>query len=147
MTKIRTLKNQTRILVSSINKIVAGFLQLKKTYLATKSKIDSIGHKFVVVPTFSTFLTTWRAFLAANPPIDTWSSVPALVDKESTDAGWHKVLFSETVQDKKKDSRMSEKCTIIVYVLCMFGWTRFIEILAWQGNSAENRARNFIIYS
>ena len=46
--------------------------------------------------TFSTFLTTWRAFLAANPPIDTWSSVPALVDKESTDAGWHKVLFSDT---------------------------------------------------
>ena len=46
--------------------------------------------------TFSTFLTTWRAFLAANPPIDTWSSVPALVDKESTDAGWQRVLFSDT---------------------------------------------------
>lgn len=39
---------------------------------------------------------TLRAFLAAQPPMDTWSSVAALVDKESTDDGWHKTLFSET---------------------------------------------------
>ena len=51
--------------------------------------------------TFSTFFTTWRAFLAANPPIDTWSSVPALVERESTEAGWHKVLFSDTGKWRK----------------------------------------------
>lgn len=28
--------------------------------------------------------------------MDTWSSVAALVDKESTEEGWHKTLFSET---------------------------------------------------
>lgn len=39
---------------------------------------------------------TLRAFLAAQPPMDTWSSVAALVDKESTEDGWHKTLFSET---------------------------------------------------
>ena len=46
--------------------------------------------------TFSTFLTTWRHFLAAKPPMETWSSVPALVERESTLAGWQSVLFSET---------------------------------------------------
>ena len=45
---------------------------------------------------FSTFLTTLKAFLAANPPIDTWSSWPAAVDNESTEEGWHRTLFSET---------------------------------------------------
>lgn len=28
--------------------------------------------------------------------MDTWSSVAALVDRESTEEGWHKTLFSET---------------------------------------------------
>ena len=46
--------------------------------------------------TFSTFLTTLSAFRAANPPIETWSSVPALVERESTLAGWQRVLFSDT---------------------------------------------------
>ena len=145
MTKIRTLKkpNQNS---GVIYKQDSSWVFAAKKVIPTKSKIDSIGHKFVVVPTFSTFLTTWRAFLAANPPIDTWSSVPALVDKESTDAGWHKVLFSETVQDKK---RQPDEWKMYYNSVCtMFGWTtRFIEILAWKGNSAENRARNFIIYS
>ena len=35
----------------------------------------------------STFSTTRRAFLAAQPPMDTWSSVPADVVSESTEAG------------------------------------------------------------
>ena len=41
---------------------------------------------------------TWRHFLAANPPMDTWSSVPALVDRESTLAGWHSVWRSHNLQ-------------------------------------------------
>ena len=117
--------------MSSINRIVAGFLQLKKV-IPAKSKIDSIGQKFVVVPTFSTFLTTWRAFLAANPPIDTWSSVPALVDKESTDAGWHKVLFSETVQDKKKRQPDEWKMyynSVCTNALCLGGLLGLLKFL------------------
>jgi hypothetical protein len=42
---------------------------------------------------------TCMAFLAAKQPMETWSSVPALVLSESTDAGWHKALFSDTVND------------------------------------------------
>lgn len=54
--------------------------------------------------TLSTFSTTVSAFLAAYPPIDTWSSVPAEVDNESTEAGWHNTLFSETnCDDKNQD--------------------------------------------
>jgi hypothetical protein len=41
-------------------------------------------------------MRTMSAFLAAKPPIETWSSVPALVLRESTDAGWHNTLFSDT---------------------------------------------------
>ena len=52
--------------------------------------------KQVRIFTFSTFLTTLSAFRAANPPIETWSSVPALVERESTLAGWQRVLFSDT---------------------------------------------------
>lgn len=37
-----------------------------------------------------------RALRAAQPPIDTWSSVAALVDRESTEDGWHRALFSDT---------------------------------------------------
>ena len=44
---------------------------------------------------------TLRDFLAAQPPMDTWSSVAALVDKESTEDGWHKTLFSETGHRRK----------------------------------------------
>jgi len=41
---------------------------------------------------------TLSAFLADHPPMDTWSSVAALVDRESTEEGWHKALFSETAK-------------------------------------------------
>ena len=58
-------------------------------------KVVSRG-KQVRMITFSTFLTTLSAFRAANPPIETWSSVPALVERESTLAGWQRVLFSDT---------------------------------------------------
>lgn len=37
-----------------------------------------------------------RALRAAQPPIDTWSSVAPLVDRESTEDGWHRALFSDT---------------------------------------------------
>lgn len=57
----------------------------------------------------STCSMTLRAFLAAQPPIDTWSSVAALVDKESTEDGWHKTLFSETRQRMKMDNRVKVK--------------------------------------
>lgn len=50
----------------------------------------------------STCSTTLRAFLAAHPPMDTWSSVAALVDKESTEDGWHKTLFSDTEKEERK---------------------------------------------
>lgn len=46
----------------------------------------------------STFSMTFSAFLAAHPPMDTWSSVAALVERESTEEGWHKALFSETAK-------------------------------------------------
>lgn len=44
----------------------------------------------------STCSTTLRALRAAQPPIDTWSSVAALVDSESIEEGWQSTLFSET---------------------------------------------------
>lgn len=44
----------------------------------------------------STCSTTLRALRAAQPPIDTWSSVAALVDRESTEDGWHRALLSDT---------------------------------------------------
>ena len=37
-----------------------------------------------------------QARALAHPPIDTWSSCPADVGIESTDAGWQRPLFSET---------------------------------------------------
>lgn len=46
----------------------------------------------------STCSMTLNAFLADHPPMDTWSSVAALVDRESTEEGWHKALFSETAK-------------------------------------------------
>lgn len=49
---------------------------------------------------FSTFSTTFKAFLAEKPPIDTWSSWPADVLSESTDEGWQRTLFSDTVGKK-----------------------------------------------
>ena len=57
MTKIRTLKkpNQNS---GVIYKQDSSWVFAAKKVIPTKSKIDSIGHKFVVVPTFSTFLTT-----------------------------------------------------------------------------------------
>lgn len=45
---------------------------------------------------------TLRAFLAAHPPMETWSSVAALVESESTDEGWQRALFSETARDQCK---------------------------------------------
>lgn len=56
---------------------------------------------------------TLRAFLAAHPPIDTWSSVAALVDKESTDDGWHKTLFSETEQRERLEINVSAPAQIL----------------------------------
>ena len=44
---------------------------------------------------------TCRTFLAAKQPMETWSSVPALVLRESTDAGWLKVLFSDTKNNSR----------------------------------------------
>lgn len=55
----------------------------------------------------STCSTTRRHFLAANPPMDTWSSVPALVVKESMEAGWHRTLFSDTTDWKHNTFRVS----------------------------------------
>lgn len=49
----------------------------------------------------STCSMTLRAFLAAHPPMETWSSVAALVERESTDEGWHRALFSETARGQK----------------------------------------------
>lgn len=46
----------------------------------------------------STCSMTRRAFLAAHPPMETWSSVAALVERESTEEGWHRHLFSETAR-------------------------------------------------
>lgn len=51
---------------------------------------------------------TRSAFLAAQPPIDTWSSVAALVDKESTEDGWQSTLFSETSQSISRVSKRLE---------------------------------------
>lgn len=48
----------------------------------------------------STCSMTRRAFLAAHPPMETWSSVAALVERESTDEGWHRALFSETARGR-----------------------------------------------
>jgi hypothetical protein len=44
----------------------------------------------------STLSITFKAFRADHPPIETWSSWPALVEILSTDDGWHRTLFSET---------------------------------------------------
>ena len=49
-------------------------------------------------PTFSTWPMTSRHFLAANPPMDTWSSWLHDVGMLSTDDGWHSTLFSDTAQ-------------------------------------------------
>lgn len=54
----------------------------------------------------STCSMTLRAFLAAHPPMETWSSVAALVERESTDEGWHRALFSETVRGQCKLSML-----------------------------------------
>ena len=59
----------------------------------------SLGFPTVGLPC-STCSTTLRAFLAAHPPIETWSSVAALVDRESTEEGWHSTLFSDTMHGK-----------------------------------------------
>lgn len=45
---------------------------------------------------FSCTSTSCKHFLAAQPPMLTWSSFPALVGIESTEAGCASVLFSET---------------------------------------------------
>lgn len=57
---------------------------------------------FLFIPC-STCSITLKAFLAAHPPMDTWSSVAALVESESTEEGWHSTLFSETAKKKKKE--------------------------------------------
>ena len=57
--------------------------------------IVSEEDKFEYAP-LSTFSTTLKAFRAAHPPIETWSSVPAEVVNESMDDGWQRPLFSET---------------------------------------------------
>ena len=44
----------------------------------------------------STFSRTFSAFRADHPPMETWSSWPALVDMLSTEDGWQRTLFSET---------------------------------------------------
>lgn len=71
----------------------------------------------------STCSTTRRHFLAANPPMDTWSSVPALVVKESMEAGWHRTLFSDTTDWKHNTFRVSiymnqKKMILIIVIYC-----------------------------
>lgn len=53
----------------------------------------------------STCSITLKAFLAAHPPMETWSSVAALVERESTEEGWHKALFSETAKIQRNECR------------------------------------------
>merc|ERR1719210_1121847 len=79
--------HRTTLIASSSGTVVFSGLRNSIAWQAAKSSIAM---------TFSTFLTTWRHFLAAKPPMETWSSVPALVERESTLAGWHSVLFSDT---------------------------------------------------
>lgn len=38
--------------------------------------------------------------------METWSSVAALVERESTEEGWHKALFSETAKIQRNECRM-----------------------------------------
>lgn len=72
----------------------------------------------------STCSTTRRHFLAANPPMDTWSSVPALVVKESMEAGWHRTLFSDTTDWKHNTFLVSiyiwtrRECILIIVIYC-----------------------------
>ena len=56
---------------------------------------EKTGYIFIDQP-YSTCSTTARAFLAANPPMETWSSDPQQVVMESTVEGWVNTLFSDT---------------------------------------------------
>lgn len=56
----------------------------------------------------STCSITLKAFLAAHPPMDTWSSVAALVERESTEEGWHKALFSDTAKTQHNEWRTEQ---------------------------------------
>lgn len=60
--------------------------------------------RFLILPC-STCSITLKAFLAAHPPMDTWSSVAALVESESTEEGWHKALFSDTAKTQHNEWR------------------------------------------
>ena len=61
-----------------------------------KSSYNYWQYAMHMFSTCSTCSTTLRAFLAAKPPMDTWSSVPAQVVMESTEEGCVRTLFSET---------------------------------------------------
>lgn len=96
----------------------------------------------------STCSTTRRHFLAANPPMDTWSSVPALVVKESMEAGWHRTLFSDTTDWKHNTFLVSiyiwtrRECILIIVIYC---WIVYPEQplcsgLSWIQNSVPRPA-------
>ena len=77
------------------------------------------GHQWGLHPSWlalpcSTCSMTLRAFLAAHPPMETWSSMAALVERESTDEGWHRALFSETARGQ----RLSERHTVPNRMTC-----------------------------
>ena len=59
-----------------------------------KSKTTADHHWLI-----STLSRIFNAFRADHPPMETWSSWPALVDMLSTDEGWQRALFSETKSD------------------------------------------------
>ena len=56
--------------------------------------------------TCSTLLTTFSAFRAENPPIATWSSFPADVDSESTEAGWQRTCIHPWVKLRRNNQMM-----------------------------------------
>lgn len=90
---------------------LAGSQQLYGKHCGTKAHVHLLPQTHTVYTVYqcfhsepggvspcSTCSTTLRALRAAQPPIDTWSSVAALVDRESMEDGWHRALFSDTAR-------------------------------------------------